>query len=688
MATINPYPLSPFFSFRWVNENPVINGRYNTLPIDSLQDENNYADPWQCGGEMYDPIARTDRNFVADKGQIQYLSAFVPTCGIYTCHDVFVSAVTMIPINPPILNTDLVCYNGEVDFSTLQPGRYYLKMTWDSNQPGEINSSLIELLEPFIDGNLITKVNGAIVSSLNSAGTFTGNESAGKTYSFEAQSLEVSTAPNPRIRLTVTKVINGVSTIIHDKSEVANGANSIVKTGIIQPGAVYTAVVATENTATVVTPIDIADNAPVSPNIQDWRTSPLDVEIGHPGTLLYEVTNTVNDKGVIFVKSDGSLLVVNCRVHGMLRSPTPLTDSEDYEDQYDNLEQLDSIPSENWTNLIGNSHANVTNYFQLPWWKIQKFNLLYSLNKVLIDGQPFAKISGAEFKPFRVDNQLNEDAYWSIDIQPNSAYPSEQYQTGDTPEGDYVLIYKARNFDNVSANFSMSGVFNDKTNLIKIILYNKGLHAFVLKIGTTDGGSEIKTVNIPGILKNPILIEYPFNIPSVLFLSGLSGTSCDITVVWDDFLAPNVTPPAPVTRFAKNTLYWFVENVPDSFEQEFDITTGLGIVGSEHEGCVLAGTNDTLSIEELIVRGWDRTMPLLRETSIGADSVILTPDNIPQLETEPDFQNGASSGGIPVFKSGTSDSARSVLVNQKDVPADPTIVTNPSIYLPAFYYIG
>jgi hypothetical protein len=377
----------------------------------------------------------------------------------------------------------------------------------------------------------------------------------------------------------------------------------------------------------------------------------------------------------------------------MLDLPLPKLDTENYEDQYDDLDQLGSIPSENITAYIGDSPDNISNYFVVPWWLIQKFNLLYSLDNKLIDGQPFNQIQGAEFKPTRPDNTINKDGYWAIDVQPNPNFENIQYQTGaPTQEGDYVVIYKAKNFDNVSVDFSMTDVFKKRVTLIKIMLYNNGLDAFTLKVGTSLGGAEIKTFEIPAILKNPLIIEYLFNENAVLYLGGLTGTNCDITIVWDDFNATNIPPPTPVTRFAKNTLYWYTEIVPDSFEEEFDVSTGLGIVGSEHEGCVLAGTNGTPDMDSKVVKGWpiaDTTG--LRGTVDGSttNKLTLIASQIPPLATEDIFANGGP-GSKPVFASAAATASRPVDVNGivgVTVPS-PVNIANYSRYQAAFYYTG
>jgi len=415
-------------------------------------------------------------------------------------------------------------------------------------------------------------------------------------------------------------------------------------------------------------------------DIQDWRTSPLDVEEIHPGTLLYEVSNDINEKGAIF---EG--ITINIRVQGQLFAPIPKSDTQSYEDQFDDLEQLSSIPSENWTNFIGNSHGNVSNYFQIPWWVIQKFNLLYSLNNVLIDGQPFAKIPGAEFKPFRVDNQFNQDGYWGIDIQPNASYPNANFETGVDPDGDYVVIYKKKTYLNVAADFSIAGVFTDDTNLIKIILFNNGGDAFTLKLGTTLGGAEIRTFEIPADqVKNVLMVEYPFTGNTTLYLTGLTGTDCKLIVVYDDFLATNTPPPTPVTKWQKDTLYWYVENTPGTFANEFVAATGLGVVGSDHEGCKIA---DDYARRGII--GWDRTDAASRGTDIGdPDNLItLTEAQVPPITLTIGKDRKGGNSGTDILSALTPGPFGSNNYNVGG-DGDPIDIQNYAKVTVPFYYIG
>lgn len=531
-----------FFTFTWYDyeyESP-----YNSDPYADLDVDVNYAQPIQCGGG----------DFQSDTGKIQVTSDFVPSCALYKCSNELVKNIPLTAIDPPILGVSFICYNGEIDFSDVDPGLYYTKITYT------------------------------------------------------------------------------------DENDV----------------------------------------------IRDWRTPTIDVQIYHPGTQLIEATNTTNDKGAVFVQADLSLLVVPLRVASYMYLPLVKTDAQDYEDQYNELIQESSIPFVTLTQILGGP-------LLLPFREIEKINLLYSLNKVTIDGKPFAKIAGQDFRPKRADFG-NKGGIWEVDIQPNTVYPSDIFVTGDPAEEDYIVIKQAKIFKAKSANFAFTGNFTSGKNLIRLAVKNIGLDEFELLVGATEGDDSIARFTIPAELDNSLDIGKLFTAPTDVWISGIAGTNLDITFDWNDYLAKNVIPGVPVSQFAKNTVYYFKENTPGSFAVEFDVASGLGNVGTDHEGCVLAGTNGTDPIEDMVIRGWDRTLPLTRETTIGADEVTLLKANIPSY-TAPvgmdiKHDNGGP-GGVKVLSSQNPGPGGNGTLN---LPiggnGDPIVITPFSIILPAFYYIG
>lgn len=540
---------SPYFSFRWTDYD--IESPYNTLPLDSLIDYSNYHQPVQIGGGGYQ----------SDKGQIQVISDFVPTCGLYTHNNVFVKDVPMVAIDPPITGVSFICYNGEVDFSDVDPGCYYLKITYTDENDTE----------------------------------------------------------------------------------------------------------------------------------RDWRTSYLDAQIHHDSTQRFDVSNNGNDKGAVFVNADNTLQVIQFRVASQLRLPVPKSDAEDYEDQYNELTQENSIPFVTLTQLIGGPEL-------LPFWVIEKINLLYSLTNVLIDGQPFAKLSGSEFKPSE-RNVGDIGAFWEVDIQPNTAYPSDVFVTADPAEGDYIVIKQARTFKNQSANFAFAGNFTAGKNLIRIAVVNNGGDEFTMLIGTTNGGAELGTIVFPDDNTDSIDIGKLFTVPTTVYISGIAGTNLDITFDWNDYLAKNIIPPVGGGQlFAKNTLYFFDEIEDGSFETEFDIATGLGNVGTDHEGCALAdGRNGTPDRTNLMVKSWDRTNPSTRGTNVGAGAGgALTGNEITQTGPQVgshvhETPNSNDENGYGKYTTGNRPQEGPTMfvnANQNQADVEPMNIQNDAWISVPFYYIG
>lgn len=435
--------------------------------------------------------------------------------------------------------------------------------------------------------------------------------------------------------------------------------------------------------------------------VQNWDTDIWDVQIFHENTKLYEATNTFNDKGVVFVNPDDTLKKASFRVEGMLRSPVPKSQDEDFEDQPYNLTQLSSIPYTNITDLIG------YNEYRLPFWVIEKINLLYSLNKVQVDGQYFTAISGSEWKPTRPTNQEDEDGYWEIEVQPNYAYDFQQFSTDLGPVNDeFRVIIDALPYPGQTESVLIAGLFKTRMKLNGLNIINNGGDAFDINIGTSapiDGvpSNDIATVNVEAVEVGDTttdkkgkfyLINHSFTANHDVYINMPSGVNIDMDVEYTDYVAVSIEQPTPVSKWYEDTLYTFVENTDGHFAREFDIATGFGRVGTDHEHCVLTGVMDTIDTAGLIIQGWDKSLPLTRETSIGDNSITVTKANLPNITLNLN-RNAAGPGG-----SGTSTTQ--VAVNQGNagpnfpvavVPlggsGDPIDTTPHVIILAQFYYI-
>jgi hypothetical protein len=419
----------------------------------------------------------------------------------------------------------------------------------------------------------------------------------------------------------------------------------------VDPGSYYLKLTYTDNTAT----------------IQDLRSAPLDVEELHEGTLAYDYTNTFNDKGVVFINDDNSLEVFRVRVEGSIDEYQPLSDDVEFIDQYHDIDVLNNTPYDQHKNYIGTSNQG-----GIPDWLIKKMNLIFTLNKVQIDGVLFAKVEGSKFTPTRPDsgylrngNILVRPTFWVIEIQPNDNFFQGQFSTGPSSNSDIIVIKKAKTFDNVGADFSVAGLFTDNTNLIRLAIINKNQDTFTLKLGTTAGGSEIATIVaeidpvsgvVPLVSSNDI--GHPFTAPTEVFISGINGTNLKLTFDYNQYDAAPINPPANGTGgFVKGTLYIYYERTPGDFALDWDAGSGQG--KRDFLGCSLAGFNGVPDRANKYSRGWDKTVPTDRGQEIGAPGNLIAIEkaNLP-AEGLAMFDNSVNTtrGDIPTTNSNVARS--------------------------------
>lgn len=609
MANVFKIPLINPFRFVNLRDYDTRDPRYNTFPIDLEVDNKNpngqYLQKWQFN----------------DITKLQLDSDFADiTFKIYNfCDGTFYKEIAIAAVDIAIIGQTWKVFEAEIAFADWDEGVYYGIISYTTGI-SKFTGVLKEALTPdFIDGNFIIKRNGVTVHTANSAETFPCNFAAGEAYSIEAFCEQVSTADNPRIRLTLIKN----DEVIYDSSTVAVPGASLLKTGTAQLGAVYSYRIETEDTAVVIYPIDIADDDPVVVTRENWQTSGLHIKEKHEKTLLYEYYNTQNDKGIVFDTG----IKFSFRVEGLIREFAPKSLTEDYIDQKYDVYSLNDIPYGTHNNYIGSARG-------LPDWVIKKMNTIFTVNSVKIDGQLFNKVSGQQFEMTRPQNGPNEQGYASIQIIENFNGDQEQYKTGEIPDGDFVVIQKVIKYYDNAANIAVAGIFKTHTNLVGLAIINKGLNAFTLNIGTTNGGSEIGSYQITADVTSFILIEKIFNAAQNVYLTGLDGTDLDIDIDYKDYDAVQVTPGVTTGGFIPNVEYTYYELNAGDFDTHFNAATGQGRPDTDFENCfLLDGQNGTINDAGLFRIGWDKTIPGLLGTVIGAvnNFIALTRTYLPAV---------------------------------------------------------
>jgi hypothetical protein len=568
--------ISGLNGFRWTLETISLNPNLNSLPADSEIDLQSYPAP----------IQKTDTAFPA----LVLLSDFPDmTLQFLTCQNQVIATPSLGATSSSIVGQTFLQYLATVDFSAFPIGRCYGRVSYDANLPASINSKLTELLSPFIDGNLITTINGVDVSTLVSAGTYSGIGVAGQTYVFKAQSLLASGAANPRIRMTITKTVDNVATVIYDHSQVCNGANLFTKSGIIQPGASYSAIVVTEDTSVVISPIDIADDSPVTANVQSWISCPIDVQQNHPDTQLIQYQNSENTESVLFHPSE---LILQMRIAGNFTGGYQAkANRQTFEDQPYNPVLLNGFNYDIYTHYLGGDD------FQFPDWVIKKLNLIWAkCDQVKIDYEFY--VAAGDFKSERPIYTRNRNGYnYELDLQIVKGFEFGQLTAGATPTGDLIVVRKTwpatTPFPNFTTSFAINGVFSQYSTLDYLQTINPDLATFTIKLGTTIGGNEIYEgeIGTPNTDASIELIEIHdigtgFNSATTVYCTLPPGVNIQAILVYDQLDSPAVSVPSSGGGgIPQGTIAYYKELVAGYFTRDWDIATGLGQVGSLYEGC-------------------------------------------------------------------------------------------------------
>lgn len=257
----------------------------------------------------------------------------------------------------------------------------------------------------------------------------------------------------------------------------------------------------------------------------------------------------------------------------------------------------------------------------------------------------------------RVKQKIATDAYWlSIESELGVILAGEMalvynddglavnFKVGDGTKTYSELPFFITYFNNVtnckvlsyidqSANLTIPLVFRNKSELAKMVFINQSGTTQTIKIGTTDGGSEIGEIEVPNDIVN-IGFDYDFTESVTLYVTGLTGVNYSMFILYYQLDEAPVVPSGGggggiTKRYVPGDVYQFIPLYAGHEEIEFDLITGFGRVGTDHEGAVLFGTNDLPDLSRLFLRGYRSGDTLGGE--VGQDSVTLVQNNIPRF---------------------------------------------------------
>lgn len=337
-----------------------------------------------------------------------------------------------------------------------------------------------------------------------------------------------------------------------------------------------------------------------------------------PGTLVFEYNHSFNAYSVIF--STG--IIFTMIVEGNIADYAPAFQDVIYDDQNLNTTKLNSIPFRQFNLYLASTRGTPG----IPLWMGDKMNWIFACDQIRIDGVYYQNTTGSKWEVKRPDPLSPNFMGLVIAIKEANNLFLNQYQAGQLPAGSIQVITQAKSFLGISADITMAGVFKDYSLLTRIIIYNLGANVFTLTAGTAADGSAPITppFTTTGQLKEIWNIDELFDTPATLYIKGLTGTSCNIVVEWDQLDAPTIAPIVSTKKFAKGTEYSYREVTIGDFEIHWNIGTGAGNAGTDYEGCVIAGIAGTPDMNGLLEIGWNPTLPLTRDTLVGNVNNIIT----------------------------------------------------------------
>lgn len=356
-----------------------------------------------------------------------------------------------------------------------------------------------------------------------------------------------------------------------------------------------------------------------TPTEQIWQSPKIDVKVKWPQTVLLNYTNSENRFSIVW--STG--IIINLRVEGNIEDYTPAFDDVIYNDQEYNTTKLHSIPHREFSFYVG---ANQGGFQGIPNWIADKVNWAFSCDQLQIDGIYYQNTASSKWDIRRTDPDGTNFIGLKISIiEVNNLFLNE-YQPGDLPEGTIQVITRALPYKNNSANITIPGIFKTYSKITCIYIWNKGGDIFTINVGTASDGSEPITnpYITTGDVSDLMQLNHAFIDAETIYITGLTGTNCDIFVEYDQLDAPTIAPIVSNKPFVKGHLGMYEEVVIGDFEIDWNIGTGTGNVGTKYEGCVLSGTNGTEDRNGLLAIGWDSSMPLTRDTVVGAVGNLAT----------------------------------------------------------------
>lgn len=209
------------------------------------------------------------------------------------------------------------------------------------------------------------------------------------------------------------------------------------------------------------------------------------------------------------------------------------------------------------------------------------------------------------------DNWISEEDTFGVIFEGEAAYVKNSdgtavnFKIGDGTKKfsdlPYFIAYytnvtsqKVLSWINTNVNVSSASAFRNNSLLTDIIIYNNSGSVIPLKIGITNGGTEICSINVPNGA-NSIGRHYSFTDVETIYLTGITGLECSIFLLYIQMDESPVIPPSSAVsaKFPAGFIGIFEQIGTLTYTSVWDFATGLAKLGFGYDNCVICGTNGT-----------------------------------------------------------------------------------------------
>lgn len=221
------------------------------------------------------------------------------------------------------------------------------------------------------------------------------------------------------------------------------------------------------------------------------------------------------------------------------------------------------------------------------------------------------------------------------------------FKIGDGTKKYSELPYFITYFSNVlnqkiltftgNTNISIPSTFRNFSCLYDIIVINSSGSNIDLKVGTSTGANDLVEIVLPDGAYC-INLRKVFQANTTLFLSGLTGKSYTIFLVYFQYDESPATPPTGDPSAFKWPRCFRGEFEPlndTDLNDNWDFVTGLGKAGTAYSNCAISGTNGTEIFAGFYkigaVIGTDTIRPATI-SGVASGQITLTEANIPKIQ--------------------------------------------------------